>query len=129
MTLGTLLLGRSSPPSAENKLLLYKSLITPMWIYGIEMWGCVSKSTTAIIQRCQSKILRPIVDAPWYVTNAMIHEDLGIPTVQEVIHAISSTVCSTPFHEITSYEDSNDSGHLTCNTAYEISSQEGTSSR
>ena len=44
------------------------------------------KSSTAIIQRCQSKILRAIVDAPWYVTNDMIHEDLGIPTVQEVIH-------------------------------------------
>jgi len=92
MTQRTLLLGRSSPPSIENKLLLYKSLITPMWTYGIEIRGCASKSNTAIIQRCQSKILRAIVDAPWCVTNVMIHEDLGIPTVQEVIHAISSTV-------------------------------------
>jgi hypothetical protein len=29
----------------------------------------------------------------WYVTNDMIHRDLGIPTVQEVItQAVSSTV-------------------------------------
>jgi len=48
--------------------------------------GCVFKSNIAIIQRCQSKILRAIVDALWYVTNDMIHKDLGIPTVQEVIH-------------------------------------------
>jgi len=31
----------------------------------------------------------PEVDAPCYVTNAMIHEDLGIPAVQEVTHTRS----------------------------------------
>ena len=40
----------------------------------------------SIIQRCQSKILRATVDAPRFVTNDMIHKDLGIPTVKEVIH-------------------------------------------
>jgi len=72
-----------------NKLLLYKSLITPTWTNDIELWGCACKSNTAIIQRCQSKILRATVDDPRYVTIAMIHEDLGIPSVQEVIHARS----------------------------------------
>ena len=80
------LLGRSFPVSVGNKLLLYKSLITPVWTYGIELWGCACKSNIAIIQRCQSKILRATVDAPWHVTNAKTHEDQGIPTVQEVIH-------------------------------------------
>jgi len=79
------LLGRSSPLSVGNKLLLYKSLITPIWTYGIELWGCACKSNTAIMQRNQSKT-QAIVDAKWYVTNTMIHEDLGIPPVQEVIH-------------------------------------------
>jgi hypothetical protein len=37
------------------------------------------KSNTAIIKRAQSKILRAIFDAPWYVTNAMLHNDLVIP--------------------------------------------------
>jgi len=50
--------------------------------------GLCLQVNTAIIQRCQSKILRAI-DAPWYVTNAMIHEDLDIPAVQEIIHARS----------------------------------------
>jgi hypothetical protein len=39
----------------------------------------------AIIQRCQSKILRAIVDAPWYVTNSTIHTDLKIPTIPTAI--------------------------------------------
>jgi hypothetical protein len=56
-----------------------------MWTYGIELWGCACKSNISVIQRCQSKILKAIFDAPRYVTNDMIHKDLGIPAVQEVI--------------------------------------------
>jgi len=84
-----LVIGRSSPLSIGNKILLYKSLITPIWTYGIQLYGCACKSNIAIIKRCQYKILQEIVDASWYVINAMIHEDLGIPTMQEVIHARS----------------------------------------
>jgi len=82
------LLGRKSRKShlsVDNKLLLYKSIIAPIWTYGIELWGCTCKSNIAVIQRCQSKILRATVDAPWYVTNDMIHKELRIPSVQEVI--------------------------------------------
>jgi hypothetical protein len=75
------LLGRKSHLSVDNKLLLYKSIIAPTWTYGIELWGCACKSNIAAIQRLQSKILRAIFDAPRYVTNDMIHKDLGIPTV------------------------------------------------
>jgi len=88
------LLGRKSHLSVDNKLQLYKSIIAPIWTYGIELWGCACKSNIAVIQRCQSKILRATVDAPWYVTNDMIHKDLGIPTVQEVIHKRNIKHCT-----------------------------------
>lgn len=79
------LIGRKSKLSLENKLLLYKSIIKPIWVYGIEIWGCASISNINIIQRSQSKILRMLVDAPWYVTNQTLHEDLNIPYVKDVI--------------------------------------------
>lgn len=79
------LIGRKSRLSLENKILVYKTIIRPIWTYGIELWGCASKSNLAIIQRSQSKILRAITDAPWYVSNQMIHNDLNIPFVQDVI--------------------------------------------
>ena len=79
------LLGRTSYLSVD-KLLLYKSINNHIWTYGIELWGCVCKSNIAVILRCQSRMLRATVDAPRYVTNDMIHKDLGIPTVHEVIH-------------------------------------------
>jgi hypothetical protein len=51
------LIGRRSNLSLDNKVLLYKTIIKPIWVYGIEFWGCTSKSNILIIQRSQSKIL------------------------------------------------------------------------
>jgi hypothetical protein len=42
-------------------------------------------ANVSIIQRSQSKILRNIVNAPWNVSNATLHTDLGIQYVQDVI--------------------------------------------
>jgi hypothetical protein len=80
------LLGRKSNLAIENKLLIYKTIIIPIWTYGLELWGCASTSNISIIQRSQSKILRMLVNAPWYVSNATLHADLGISDVHEVIH-------------------------------------------
>jgi hypothetical protein len=61
-------------------------VIKPIWTYGIELWGCTSKSNAAIIEKSQSKILRTITDAPWFVSNHKLHKDLNIPYVSEVIN-------------------------------------------
>lgn len=78
------LLGRKSQLSINNKVLLYNQVLKPIWTYGLQLWGCAKKSNTNIIQKCQNKILREIVDAPWYVRNRDIHRDLGVATVEEV---------------------------------------------
>ena len=80
------LIGRHSNISLENKLLVYKAVIKPIWTYGIELWGCASKSNVAIIQRSQSKILRTIANSPWFVSNHTPHTDLNIPYASEVIN-------------------------------------------
>jgi hypothetical protein len=79
------LIGRNSKLSLENKILLYKTIIKPICTYGAEIWGCASKSNISIIQRSQSTILRMIANAPWYVSNITLHEDLNVPLVKEVI--------------------------------------------
>lgn len=79
------LLGRKSKLSIQNKILLYKMVLKPVWTYGIELWGCAKPSNLNIIQRFQSKSLRNILDAPFYVSNLTIHEDLKIPFVKEEI--------------------------------------------
>lgn len=79
------LLGSKSKLSMGNKLLLYKMVLKPVWTYGIELWGCAKPSNINIIQRFQSKTLRSMVGAPWYVSNRTLHEDLKIPYVTEEI--------------------------------------------
>jgi hypothetical protein len=77
------LLGRKSKLSANNKLLIYKVILKPIWTYSIQLWGATSNSNIEILERFQSKVLRLIVDAPWYVSNSVIRKDLQIPTIKE----------------------------------------------
>lgn len=77
------LIGRKSKMSIENKLIIYKSILKPVWTYGIQLWGIASNSNIEILQRFQSKVIRLITNAP-YVTNAQ-HRDLKLPTIQEEI--------------------------------------------
>jgi len=84
------LLGRKSPLSLGNKVLVYKVAIKPVLTYDIELWGCASNSSIAILQRCQSKILRSMADAPRYVSNSTLHKYLGIPFIRDVLQERST---------------------------------------
>ena len=69
--------------SLENKLLVYKVILKPVWTYGIQLWGTASNSNLEILERFQSKVLSIITDAPLYVPNTIIKRDLQIPTVKQ----------------------------------------------
>ena len=58
----------NSPLSLTNKILIYKTVLKPIWTYGLAIWGCSAASILAVIHRYQAKTLRQITDAPWYVT-------------------------------------------------------------
>jgi hypothetical protein len=49
-----------------------------------------STSNIDILEHFQSKALRMIADAPWYVPNTVIRRDLQIPIVKEEIRRYSS---------------------------------------
>jgi hypothetical protein len=84
------LIGIKTKLAVENNIMIYKAIIIPIWTYGLELWGCARKSNTSIIQRSRSKILRMIIDAPWYVSNVTLHADLGISSVKDVIQQRSN---------------------------------------
>lgn len=79
------LLNARSPLRMEYKVLLYKSVLKPIWTYGSQLWGSASNSSVEIIQRAQSKILRTITGAPWYVRNENIQRDLTVSPVRDEI--------------------------------------------
>ena len=68
-----------------------KTVLKPIWTYGIELWGCASTSNVAVIQRYQSKLLRTITKAPWYVSNHTLHQDLRVPPVRKVFQERTAT--------------------------------------
>ena len=75
-------LGKQSALSLQSKILLYKQILVPVWSYGIQLWRCAHPSIVETIQRFQNKVLRILVNAPWYIRNSDIH--LGIDTVQAI---------------------------------------------
>jgi hypothetical protein len=85
-SIGLVTLPRNGLPSSS----IYKTTLKPIWTYGIQLWGTASTSNIEILERFQSKALRVIVDAPWYVPNMVIRRDLQTPTVKEEIHRYSS---------------------------------------
>lgn len=82
------LINARSSLSLDYKVLLYNSVLKPIWTYGSQLWGNASNSNIDIIQRAQSKILRTITGAPWYVRNENIQRDLNIPSVRDEIAKI-----------------------------------------
>jgi hypothetical protein len=58
-----------------------QTILEPVWTDGIQLWGCTKQSNTDTIQRFQTKVLRNIVDAPWYTRNAIVHRDLRMEMV------------------------------------------------
>jgi hypothetical protein len=79
------LLSRRSKLSLDNKLTVYKMILLPTLTYAMEVWGSAKASNIVRIQRFQSKVLRSILDAPWYVSNHTIHTDLNIPFISDLI--------------------------------------------
>jgi hypothetical protein len=87
------MLARASPSAGSSVLTRSVALVGPASILSPFPWRPVdhfvfmsaSKSHIAKMQRSQSKILRVITNAPWYVTNQTLHDDLKVPFIKGVI--------------------------------------------
>ena len=55
-----------------------------MWAYAIQIWGCAKPSQIRTIQAFQTIALRLITSAPWYISNAILHKDLKIETLNQL---------------------------------------------
>jgi hypothetical protein len=75
--------------SIENTLVIYKTTLKPIWTCGIPLCGTASNSNIAILQRYQNKVLRAIANAPWCISNKVLHTDLKVPTIREEITKFS----------------------------------------
>ncbi|GFV25436.1 probable RNA-directed DNA polymerase from transposon X-element [Trichonephila clavipes] len=86
------LVGRRSPLSLENKVILYKQILRPVLTYGSPVWGAAATTHMKKIQVIQNKILRVMTNAPWYVRNDVIHNDLHMKPITNYITKLSRNV-------------------------------------
>ncbi|KAL4127024.1 hypothetical protein QTP88_011222 [Uroleucon formosanum] len=75
------------------KLILYKTLLQPLWVYGVVIWGSAKQSNKRTIQAFQNICCRIITGAPWYISNNAINSDLRICSVNE-----TATIYNKRFH-------------------------------
>jgi hypothetical protein len=90
------IMGRKSQLSLENKLLVYKAILQPIWTYGVQLWGSASNSNIETLERFQSKVLRIFTDVPWYVPNAVIKRDINVLSVRQEVHNYNVTYRQRP---------------------------------
>ncbi|GFV84009.1 RNA-directed DNA polymerase from mobile element jockey [Trichonephila clavipes] len=95
------LIGRRSPLSLENKVILYKQILRSVITYGSPIWGAAAATHRKKIQVIQNKILRVMANAPWKttrredrkivrqalvtVTRSTIRADVGVAIVPQTI--------------------------------------------
>jgi hypothetical protein len=78
----------------SNKLIIYKTILKPIWTYGMQLCHAASISNTKILKRFQSKALCKIVEEPCLVPIMVIRRDFRTPRVKEEIRCYSSVQCS-----------------------------------
>lgn len=62
------LLSKNKFTSLKIKLLIYKTLLKPIWTYGLQLWGLAKKSNLNKIQVSQNISLRKITNAFLFLT-------------------------------------------------------------
>ncbi|PSN39612.1 RNA-directed DNA polymerase from mobile element jockey [Blattella germanica] len=78
-----------SPLRTEYYLLIYRLCIRPILTYASPVWNNASNTSIKKLQTFQNKILRIAVNAPWYIRNSTLHNDLGVSTIQDYITKLS----------------------------------------
>ena len=75
------LLNHRSRLSTSCSLLLYKSLIHSSFTYAAPIWITASKTNKYKIQIIQNKVLQIITNAPWFLRNNQLHNELQIESI------------------------------------------------
>jgi len=65
---------------------VYTLTLKPIWTYGLQLWGSASNSHLDILERFKSKALRMLTNAPWFVPNAIIRNDIRVTTIRQEVN-------------------------------------------
>ncbi|GJQ86488.1 hypothetical protein Trydic_g10390 [Trypoxylus dichotomus] len=80
-TLHPLLIGRGKlDPS--RKIRIYKTVLRLIVKYALAAWAAAATTHINKFQTFQNRILRVVLNAPWFVRNITLHEDAGVDFIR-----------------------------------------------
>ena len=83
------LINRKTTLRTNCILLLYKALIRTLITYACPVWSNTSKTNIKKIEALQNKVLRMAVDAPWFVRNEQLRNELNMMSMESFIQKTS----------------------------------------
>ena len=82
-------MAKSSGLSVNNKLLLYKACVRPIFTYACPVWcNRVAKTHLKNLQIIQNKAIKQALGVPMRTATTQIHTDTGIPMVEEYMEEL-----------------------------------------
>ena len=84
------LINRKSKLSVENKILIFKVVLRPIYTYACPIFTDIAKTHLMKLQRIQNKILKMILNLPWYTSTQDIHQTNNIEMVNDFIQKLSA---------------------------------------
>lgn len=84
------LINRKSKLSVENKILIFKAALRPIYTYACPIFADIAKTHLMKLQRIQNKILKMILNLPWYTPTQDIHQTNNIEMVNDFIQKLST---------------------------------------
>lgn len=82
-------INKKSSLQTETGLSIYKYIIRPALTYACPVWGGTAQTNLHKLQVIQNKVLRRIINAPWFITNDQIHKELQIDPLKKWIERLS----------------------------------------
>lgn len=77
------LIHRRSRLSIDNKKLIFKTALRPIYTYACPLYDAIAKSHLQKLQILQNRILKMIFNLPWYTRTTSLHSDNDIELVQD----------------------------------------------
>lgn len=77
------LFNRKSRLNINNKILLYKAALRPIFTYALPAIPTIASSHIKKLQICQNKLIKTAMNVPWFTRTATIHQDNKIEMINE----------------------------------------------
>jgi Reverse transcriptase (RNA-dependent DNA polymerase) len=87
-------INRKSKLNYNNKLLIFKNIFHPILLYASPVWGNCANIHLRTLQTTQNKILKLILNKPFYYKTSKLHSKTNIQLIKDIISKRTNTFIS-----------------------------------